>query len=182
MTTHAAAPAQNLVREWLAAAGRGDLAAMKRHAESAPALIDAQGKGPYWTGRFRAMHSAAYRGDRRMLRRLLARGASAVALPKDADWAPIHFAAVPPKPEIVQLLRAHGASPRAHHCRHPQRSQTRRESRDHQPRRARASSPRRGPRTAQGFVRSAEGVALDARGLASGSSDRFGPMRRASIV
>ena len=44
-----------------------------------------------------------------MIRWLLARGASVRPIAGDADWAPLHFAAVPAKPKIVRLLLEHGA-------------------------------------------------------------------------
>jgi ankyrin repeat protein len=98
-----------LVREWLVVAERGDLATMKRHLAAETRLVDALGRGPYWEGAFRALHYASSRGHRKVVRWLLARGASARPVAGDADWAPLHFAAVPPKLDIVRLLIEHGA-------------------------------------------------------------------------
>jgi ankyrin repeat protein len=98
-----------IVREWLVAAEHGDFPALKRLLAATPRLLDAQGQGPYWVGAFRALHYAVYRGHRKVIRWLLARGASAKPLDGDADWAPLHFAALPTKPDIVKLLLARGA-------------------------------------------------------------------------
>ncbi len=97
------------MREWLVAAERGDFPALKRLLAATPRLLDAQGQGPYWVGAFRALHYAVYRGHRKVIRWLLARGASAKPLDGDADWAPLHFAALPTRPDIVTLLLARGA-------------------------------------------------------------------------
>jgi ankyrin repeat protein len=98
-----------LVREWLFAAERGDVPATKRLLSAEPRLLDASGQGPYWEGKFRALHYAVARGHQKMIRWLLSRGASATAVAGDADWAPIHFAAMPAKPRLVRLLIDHGA-------------------------------------------------------------------------
>jgi ankyrin repeat protein len=98
-----------LVREWLAAAERGDLSSLKRHLANEPRLVDALGRGPYWEGDCRALHYAAYRGHRRVIRWLLARGASVRPITGDGDWAPLHFAAVPAKRDIVRLFLDRGA-------------------------------------------------------------------------
>src|SRR6266516_6260346 len=100
---------RGLVREWLAAAERGDLSSLKRHLAAEPRLVDALGRGPYWEGDCRALHYAAYRGHRRVLRWLLARGASVRPITGDGDWAPLHFAAVPAKRDIVRLFLDRGA-------------------------------------------------------------------------
>jgi hypothetical protein len=62
-----------LIPAWLAAAERGDLRVLKRMYGAEPALLDACGVGPYWTGHARALHFAAYRGHHRVLRWLLER-------------------------------------------------------------------------------------------------------------
>src|SRR5262245_19358310 len=98
-----------LVRGWLFAAERGDLRALKRLLATEPRLLDALGPGPYWKGNFRALHYAVSRGHRRVIRWLLARGAAATPTAGESDWAPLHFAALPPRPELVQLLIEHGA-------------------------------------------------------------------------
>ena len=66
--------------------------------------MDALGRGPYWEGDARALHFAAYRGHGKVVRWLLARGASARPITGDGDWAPLHFAAVPAKPDIVRRM------------------------------------------------------------------------------
>ncbi len=82
---------------------------MKRLLATSPSLVDAQGTGPYWVGNFRALHYAVFRGHRRVIRWLLARGSSARPLAGDADWAPHHFAAMPARPDILRLLLERGA-------------------------------------------------------------------------
>ena len=98
-----------LVRDWLFAAERGDLATLKRLLTAQPGLVDTLGQGPYWEGSFRALHYAVARGHRRIVRWLLARGASARPVAGESDWAPLHFAAVPLRPDLVRLLIDHGA-------------------------------------------------------------------------
>lgn len=97
------------VRKWILAAERGDLATLKRLHAADPGLVDALGRGPYWEGDARALHYAAYRGHRNVIRWLLARGASVTPVPGDGDWTPLHFAAMPPKPDVARLLIEHGA-------------------------------------------------------------------------
>ncbi|HET7217888.1 MAG TPA: ankyrin repeat domain-containing protein [Vicinamibacterales bacterium] len=99
-----------LVRDWLFAAERGDLAALERMYATEPRLLDALGQGPYWVGEARALHYAVSRGHRRVVRWLLARGSSARPVAGEFDWAPLHFAAVPPRPALVALLVKHGAT------------------------------------------------------------------------
>ena len=53
---------------WLAAAERGDRRVLTRLYGAEPALLDAGGVGPYWTGPARALHFAAHRGQHRVLR------------------------------------------------------------------------------------------------------------------
>jgi ankyrin repeat protein len=103
-------PSPALVSEWLATAERGDLAALKRLWQKEPRLIDARGRGPYWEGDARAIHYAASRNHRRIVRWLLAHGAAAKPVRGEFDWAPIHFAATGGHREVVQLLLEHGAS------------------------------------------------------------------------
>lgn len=98
-----------IVREWLVAAERGDLATMERQLAAEPRLVDALGAGPYWDGDARALHFAASRGHREVIRWLLARGASAAPVQGDGDWAPLHFAAAPAKADVVDVLLEHGA-------------------------------------------------------------------------
>src|SRR5262245_22605088 len=99
-----------LVTEWLATAERGDLRAMERMAAAEPRLIDAAGRGPYWTGHARALHYVAHRNHLRVARWLLAHGASAAPLAKkDIDWLPLHFAAGGGHRDLVRLLLRHGA-------------------------------------------------------------------------
>jgi ankyrin repeat protein len=100
---------KELVREWIFAAERGDLPALERLFEAEPRLVDALGHGPYWEGEARALHYAVARGHRKVIRWLLARGASALPTTGEFDWAPIHFAAVPPRRDLVRLLIDHGA-------------------------------------------------------------------------
>jgi ankyrin repeat protein len=99
------------IRAWLVAAERGDLPALKRMYAVEPALVDASGQGPYWTGRARAIHFAAFRGHVRVLTWLLDRGSSPNAVAGEFDWAPIHFACVPRRPRVYQLLVRRGARP-----------------------------------------------------------------------
>jgi ankyrin repeat protein len=99
-----------LVTEWLIAAERGDLPALERMYATESRLLDALGRGPYWTGHARALHYAVSRGHRRVVRWLLARGSSAPPIAGELDWAPVHFAAVPPRPALVNLLLKHGAT------------------------------------------------------------------------
>jgi ankyrin repeat protein len=98
-----------VVREWLAAAERGDLPALERLHASEPRLVDALGQGPYWVGNARALHYAVSRGHRKVIRWLLAHGASVHPIAGEFDWAPLHFAAVPPRPDLIRLLLNHGA-------------------------------------------------------------------------
>jgi ankyrin repeat protein len=104
-------PNANLTRAWLAAAERGDLPALKKMYGTTPALLDAAGKGPYWTGDARALHFAVYRGHLPVLRWLLDRGASPNPVAGEFDWAPIHFACVPLRPRVYALLVRRGATP-----------------------------------------------------------------------
>jgi len=104
-------PNKNLTHTWLAAAERGDLAALKKMFGTTPALLDAAGKGPYWTGDARALHFAAYRGHVPVLRWLLDRGASPNPVAGEFDWAPIHFACMPLRPRVYHLLVRRGAAP-----------------------------------------------------------------------
>jgi len=76
-----------------------------------PALIDAPGQGPYWTGHARALHYVAYRGNMKVLRWLLDRGASPNPVSGEFDWAPIHFACVPLRRRVYELLIRRGATP-----------------------------------------------------------------------
>jgi ankyrin repeat protein len=98
-----------LISDWLFAAERGDLSTLKRLLSAEPGLVDALGQGPYWEGSFRAVHYAISRGHRRIVRWLLARGASAGPVAGESDWAPLHFAATPLRPDLVRLLIDHGA-------------------------------------------------------------------------
>jgi ankyrin repeat protein len=111
MTDRTQALAPELVHSWLAAAERGDLGALRKMLEAEPRLLDASGRGPYWTGNARAMHYAAYRGHMKVLRWLLGRGASALPLRGEFDWAPIHFACMPYRKPVYELLLSHGAVP-----------------------------------------------------------------------
>jgi ankyrin repeat protein len=97
------------VREWIFAAERGDLDELTRLHALEPRLVDALGRGPYWEGQARALHYAVSRGHRKVVQWLLARGASATPIDGEFDWAPIHFATVPPRPAMIRLLIAHGA-------------------------------------------------------------------------
>lgn len=76
-----------------------------------PALLDARGHGPYWTGRARAIHYVVFRGHLRVLRWLLDRGSSPNPVAGEFDWAPIHFACVPLRPRVYRLLVHRGATP-----------------------------------------------------------------------
>src|SRR5436190_17633812 len=98
-----------VVHEWLVTAERGDLAALQRQLAAEPRLLDTPGRGPYWTGNARAIHYVAYRGHRKALRWLLARGSAPNLVAGEFDWAPLHFAAVPPKRPVFDLLVKHGA-------------------------------------------------------------------------
>ena len=100
-----------LVRTWLATAERGDLVALKKMAADEPRLIDALGQGPYWTGKTRALHFAAYRGHIKVLRWLLDLGSSPNPISGEFDWAPIHFASLPYRKPISDLLVRRGATP-----------------------------------------------------------------------
>jgi ankyrin repeat protein len=97
------------IHEWLAVAERGDLTALKQFLAKEPRLLDALGQGPYWEGNFRALHYAVSRGHRRVVRWLLARGSAAKSVLGEADWAPIHFACLLPRRDLVRLLLDHGA-------------------------------------------------------------------------
>jgi ankyrin repeat protein len=100
-----------LVHTWLVTAERGDLAGLQKMLAAEPGLLDAPGRGPYWTGNARSMHYVAYRGHMKVLRWLLARGASAVPIGGEFDWAPIHFACMPYRKPVYDLLVKHGAVP-----------------------------------------------------------------------
>jgi ankyrin repeat protein len=76
-----------------------------------PALLDAVGQGPYWTGRARALHYATYRGHLAVVRWLLDRGSSPTAVAGEFDWAPIHFACLPLRKSMYRLLLSRGARP-----------------------------------------------------------------------
>ena len=99
----------SLVGEWLAAAEHGDLATLKRLLRAEPRLVDELGQGPYWEGNFRALHYAAHRNHRNVVRWLLAHRASAAPVVGDGDWAPLHFAAFGGHKDSVRLLIQHGA-------------------------------------------------------------------------
>src|SRR5689334_24252980 len=92
------------VRAWLATAERGDLATLRKLAAAEPGLIDAPGQGPYWTGNARAIHFAAYRGHLAVLRWLLAHGSVPGPIAGEFDWAPIHFASMPYRKPVYDLL------------------------------------------------------------------------------
>ena len=98
------------VRNWLFAAEQGELDTLKEKLAAEPDLLDAQGTGPYWVGNFRAIHYAVYRGHMDAVRWLLDQGSSVNPLPNDADWAPLHFAAIPFRKPMTKLLIARGAS------------------------------------------------------------------------
>src|SRR5262245_38581632 len=100
---------QQTIREWLAVAERGNLPALKRLLVREPRLLDALGQGPYWEGNFRALHYAVSRGHRSVVRWLIGKGSSAKPVSGEADWAPVHFAVLPPKGDLVRLLLNHGA-------------------------------------------------------------------------
>jgi len=104
-------PGDALVREWLAAAERGDLPALERMQTAEPRLVDALGQGPYWTGKARAIHFAAHRGHVAVTRWLLDRGASPNVVAGEFDWAPLHFAAMASKRTVYDLLVRRGAVP-----------------------------------------------------------------------
>lgn len=76
-----------------------------------PALLDAFGTGPYWTGNVRALHYAVYRGHLDVIRWLLDRGSSPNHVAGEFDWAPIHFACAPLRPKVYDLLVRRGATP-----------------------------------------------------------------------
>ena len=99
------------ISAWLAAAERGDLRTLKRQYAAEPALLDAFGTGPYWTGDVRALHYAVYRGHVDVIRWLLDRGSSPNRVAGEFDWAPLHFACVPLRPRVYQLLVRRGATP-----------------------------------------------------------------------
>ncbi len=99
------------VRTWLATAERGDLATLKTMAAGEPRLIDALGQGPYWTGKARAIHFAAYRGHLKVLRWLLDQGSAPGLIAGEFDWAPIHFASMPYRKPVYDLLVKRGARP-----------------------------------------------------------------------
>ena len=76
-----------------------------------PALLDSFGAGPYWTGKARALHFAVSRGHVDVIRWLLDRGSSPNAVQGEFDWAPIHFACLPLRPRVYDLLVRRGATP-----------------------------------------------------------------------
>ena len=99
------------ITAWLAAAERGDLQTLKQMYAAEPALLDAAGQGPYWTGGARALHFATFRGHVGVIRWLLDRGSSPNAVRGEFDWKPIHFACVPLRPRVYELLMRRGATP-----------------------------------------------------------------------
>lgn len=101
--------AQKVVKHWLGTAERGDFRGLKRMLAKEPRLLDALGHGPYWDGRARAMHYACNSGHLKIVRWLIARGASVQPRQGDLDWSPMHFAATAGRQAIVRLLREHGA-------------------------------------------------------------------------
>jgi ankyrin repeat protein len=104
-------PSPTTTREWLVIAERGDLRRLKKMYAATPALLDALGTGPYWTGKARALHFATYRGHRSVVRWLLDRGSSPNAVTGEFDWAPIHFACLPLRRSLYNLLVGRGARP-----------------------------------------------------------------------
>jgi ankyrin repeat protein len=96
---------------WLAAAERGDLQTLKQMYAAEPSVLDALGTGPYWTGEARALHFATFRGHLRVMRWLLDRGSSPNHVGGEFDWAPIHFACLPLRPRVYELLVGRGATP-----------------------------------------------------------------------
>jgi ankyrin repeat protein len=98
------------VRAWLFAAEQGELDTLKEKLAAEPGLLDAQGTGPYWEGNFRAIHYAVYRNHADVVRWLLDQGSSVNPIANDADWAPLHFAALPPKKGLVKFLIGRGAT------------------------------------------------------------------------
>lgn len=98
------------IRNWLFAAEQGELSTLQSKYAEDPSLLDAQGTGPYWTGNFRAIHYAVYRGHLDVAKWLLDQGSSVNPLDGDADWAPLHFAAVPFRKPMTRLLIARGAA------------------------------------------------------------------------
>jgi ankyrin repeat protein len=107
----AARTRRDLRHTWLVTAERGDLRTLKRMYEATPALLDAVGRGPYWTGSARAIHYAVYRGHVNVVRWLLDRGSSPNVVTGEFDWAPIHFACLPLRTSMYNLLLSRGAQP-----------------------------------------------------------------------
>jgi ankyrin repeat protein len=99
------------ITSWLAAAERGDLQALEQMYVSDPPVLDAFGQGPYWTGEARALHFATFRGHLHVVRWLLDRGSSPNHVRGEFDWAPIHFACLPLRPRVYELLVRRGATP-----------------------------------------------------------------------
>jgi ankyrin repeat protein len=98
------------IRAWLFAAEQGELDTLEEKLAAEPRLLDAQGTGPYWEGHFRAIHYAVYRNHADVVRWLLDQGSSVNPIANDADWAPLHFAALPPKKGLVKFLVSRGAA------------------------------------------------------------------------
>ena len=98
------------IRNWLFAAEQGELDILKEKLAAEPKLLDAQGTGPYWIGNFRAIHYAVYRGHLDVVRWLLDQGSAVNPIANDADWAPLHFAVLPPKSAMVKFLLRRGAA------------------------------------------------------------------------
>jgi ankyrin repeat protein len=93
----------------LAAAGKGDAAAVDAILDEHPAIIDDLGALPGNTGRRTALHFGS--GHEAVVRTLVERGANPNIRDEGDNACPIHFAAERGDLAVVKLLVEHGADP-----------------------------------------------------------------------
>ena len=111
-----------LVRDWLFAAERGDLATLKRLLTAEPGLVDTLGQGPYWEGSFRLLAQGASTtgdpsplpgavagGDRTIIKQLLEVGADPNAFGAHG-YAALHAATIHGNLAMIRMVLSTGAS------------------------------------------------------------------------
>ena len=99
------------VKALLAAAFKGDAAAVSRAIREEPALIDARGPHPIWGGEPVPLQVAVERGRLEVVRLLLAAGADPDAQESRYDgWSPLLLAATKGDRAAADLLREAGAT------------------------------------------------------------------------